>query len=63
MAPPGGTIQAELKAIADPDARAMLIKAIINAASNGVRIMHIFPDGPDHVHLSVASTEDEAKEF
>jgi hypothetical protein len=59
--PPGGTLQAELKAIADPNARAALQQAVARAASNGVTITHIFPDGPDHVHLSVGSTAEELR--
>ena len=63
MSPPGGTIEAELDALVDTDARDALKQAVQDAAARGVFLVHVFPDAPDHVHLSTGATAEDLRIF
>ena len=63
MAPPGGTIDAELDALLDSSARATLKQAVQEARTRGVFLMHVAPDAPDHVHLGTGPTAEDVRHF
>ena len=48
----------ELEHISDPQARRQLIEAVQDAEGRGVFIVHVFPNGVDHVDVSVGDNRE-----
>ncbi len=51
-------IYLELEHVDDPQARRQLIDAVQDAEGRGVFIVHVFPNGVDHVDVSVGDSRD-----
>ena len=51
-------IYSELEHISDPQARRQLIEAVQDAEGRGVFIVHAFPNGVDHVDVSVGGSRE-----
>ncbi|HEX3763546.1 MAG TPA: hypothetical protein VHW23_32845 [Kofleriaceae bacterium] len=50
--PPGTTIDDDIAGLRNPETRKRMQDAVAAAKARGVFIVHLFPDGVDHVHLS-----------